>query len=69
MVQKRFKEKKYMAHGASICPYCTASNITNDGPVEMNGMGGYQLVLCLNCGSCWHDILRVVGSEPVHNNT
>ncbi len=69
MSKKRFKEKKYLAGGGSKCPYCTSSNVTATGHIEIDGINGWQSVICLDCESEWTDIYTLTGAEEVQNNT
>ena len=69
MGKKRFKNKKYVKKGGSICPYCESYDITVDGNPLFDANYVSQDVKCDDCGSEWRDVYTLSFAEEKDSNT
>lgn len=58
-------ESEYLQY-PNLCPYCSSSDISQEGCIEYHGKECYQQVECYDCSKIWVEVYKLVSIEPVY---
>lgn len=57
------QKEAYLASGGAQCPYCGSFEIAAESQVQVDGMTGWQNIVCKaeSCGQSWLDLWELTG--------